>query len=116
MIFYHSISMAQFAEASSLPLPESPQPQPASPGHATSPGQDVMLQLAGLQKEMAKLRTENAMLREALVAQDEGEEETEKLEAEELTGAPVVLESFLMTPRRPPAPVPEADYWAEAPG
>ena len=74
------------------------------------------MQLAGLQNEMAKLRAENAMLREALVAQDDGEEETEKLEAEDFTGAPVVPEPFLMTPPEPPAPGPEADYWAEAPG
>ena len=78
--------MAQFAEVSSLPaLPESPQ-------------QDLAVQLAALQDEMARLRAENALPREALIAPKDDEAEAEKPKEEEATGVPVVPGSFLMTP------------------
>ena len=66
---------------------------------------------------MARLRAENAMLPEAPITPTDDEAEAEKPKEEEATGAPLVLESFLMTPQRPPAPSPWAESgWAPEPG
>ena len=68
-------SSALAAEASSLPLPESPLPRQASLG---SPDvAEVMAELAALKKELGRRNAENLMLRKALITPKDDEDETE---------------------------------------
>ena len=64
---------------------------------------------------MEKATIENTVLRKALIMTQDDEEEAAEPEAVQGTGAPVMLESFLITLQKPPAASPSGRKTAGRP-